>query len=145
MTVYPLVERDDASADFFQAAEREQLQMKRGSSGVVLPPYARVNPGNGEEQLHPLIVSGDGTLVSWSVVRQAPHPALAEAVPYISAVIELVEGPWLIVRLLATAARPSIGAPVRARFERTGSESHYGEVVPVFEILATGAGEDLVI
>lgn len=133
--MHPLVERDEASAEFFDAAKRGELQMKRTQLGEVLPPHARTDPNGDSAPLQPVIVSGDGTLVSWAVVHQAPHPALAGAVPYMSALVELAEGPWLIVRLLGDSARLSAGARVRARFEPTGSDEEVGEVVPVFELI----------
>ena len=139
MSAYLLVQRDDSSADFFDAAGRGQLQMKRGPSGTVLPPHARIDPDSTTPQLHPMVVSGQGTIVSWSVVHQAPHPALSDAVPYISALVELAEGPWLIVRLVGPTAPLHSGARVRARFARTGTEAQWGEVVPVFELVASPA------
>jgi uncharacterized OB-fold protein len=108
--------------------------MKCSESGVVLRPQASTDPDDLSAPLQPVIVSGDGTLVTWSVVHQAPHPALADSVPYVSAVVELAEGPWLIVRLLADAEQLTVGAKLRVRFERTGSEDDRGEVVPVFEL-----------
>jgi uncharacterized OB-fold protein len=128
------VQRDNSSAGFFDAAQRRQLQMKCSESGVVLRPQASTDPDDLSAPLQPVIVSGDGTLVTWSVVHQAPHPALADSVPYVSAVVELAEGPWLIVRLLADAEQLTVGAKLRVRFERTGSEDDRGEVVPVFEL-----------
>lgn len=133
--MYPLVERDEASAAFFDAAKRGELQMKRAQSGEVLAPHARTDPNGDSAPLQPVNVSGDGTLVSWAVVYQAPHPALAGAVPYVSALVELAEGPWLIVRLLGHHSELSSGARVRARFEPTGSDEECGEVVPVFEVI----------
>lgn len=131
---FPLVERDEASAAFYDAAARGELLMQRGPSGTVLPPEARTDPASGSADLEPVVVSGAGTLVSWVVVHQAPLPALAEAVPYVSAVVELAEGPWLMVRLLADdPAGLRAGAPVRVRFVPSGSEEEPGEVLPVFE------------
>lgn len=134
MSGLPQVERDDATAWFFDAAARGELQMRRGPSGTVLPPEARVDTKSGSTELEPVAVSGAATLVSWTVVHQAPHPALAESVPYISAVVELDEGPWLVVRLCGDASRLHAGVRVRARFETTGSPEEPGEVVPIFEL-----------
>jgi uncharacterized OB-fold protein len=132
MTEFPLVERDEASAAFFDAAARGELLVQRGPSGTVLPPEARTDPGSGSGELEPFTVSGEGTLVSWVVVHQAPLPALAEAVPYVSAVVELAEGPWLMVRLLADPATLHAGDPVRADFVTSGTDDEPGEVLPVF-------------
>lgn len=130
----PAVARDDASAPFFDAAARGELLVKRGPSGTVLAPEARTDPRTGSSDLHPWVASGEGTLVSWTVVHRAPLPALAASVPYVSAIVELAEGPWLIVRLLADdPARLQVGDPVRVRYLRSGDDDAAGEVVPVFE------------
>lgn len=135
MSAYPLVQRDDSSATFFDAAKRGQLQMSLSDSGSVLAPQVSMDPDDPAGSLQPVTVSGGGTLVSWSVVHHAPHPALADAVPYVSAVVEIAEGPWLIVRLLGDTEHLSVGAEVRVRFEPTGSGEDGGEVVPVFELV----------
>ncbi|ETB17995.1 acyl dehydratase [Mycobacterium avium 09-5983] len=134
----PAVERDDASAEFFDAAARGELLVKRSTvSGTVLGPEVRTDPVSGSPDLEPYVVSGAGTLVSWTVVHRAPTPVLAAAVPYVSAIVELVEGPWLTVRLIADdPARLRAGIPVRARFLPTGDPadgSGEGEVAAVFE------------
>ncbi len=135
----PAVVRDEASASFFDAAARGELLVKRGPSGTVLPPETRTDPTTGSSDLQPYVATGEGTLVSWAVVRRAPLPALAASVPYVSAIVELAEGPWLLVRLLAEEPDGlSVGDPVRVRFLRSGGDESAGEedceVLPVFEL-----------
>ncbi|GAY17689.1 Zn-ribbon domain-containing OB-fold protein [Mycobacterium sp. shizuoka-1] len=137
MNSYPTVQRDDSSAAFYDAASRGELQLKADGSGGVWPPQASLDPGDPDVTLQPVIASGGGTLMSWSVVHQAPHPLLAGAVPYVSAVVELSEGPWLFVRLYGDVEQCAVGAKVHVRFDSTGSQDQPGEVVPVFEL---GAG-----
>lgn len=133
MSEFPRVERDDGSAAFFDAAARQELLMQRGPSGTVLPPEARTDPASGSADLEPVTVSGAGVLVSWAVVHRAPMPALAGAVPYVSAVVELAEGPWLIVRLVGDTAGCRAGDPVLARFVPSGDPADPGAALPVFE------------
>jgi uncharacterized protein len=135
MSTFPLVVRDEASAAFYDAAARGELLVQRGPAGAVLPPEARTDPATGSADLEPVVVSGEGTLVSWVVVHRAPLPALADAVPYVSAIVELAEGPWLMVRLLADgSAGLRAGTPVRVRFVRSGApDDENAEVIPVFE------------
>lgn len=132
----PAVERDDASAAFFDAAARGELLVKQSAvSGTVLAPEARTDPASGSPDLLPCVVAGRGTLVSWTVVHRAPLPVLAASVPYISAVVELDEGPWLMVRLLADdPAHLRAGDRVQACFLRSGDADQQGEVVPAFEL-----------
>ena len=47
--------------------------------------------------------SGKGRLLAFTVVHRAPRPQLADAVPYTLAVVELDEGPRLMVRLTGAA------------------------------------------
>jgi uncharacterized OB-fold protein len=135
MSAFPPVRRDEASAAFFDAAARGELLVKRApGSGTVLAPGDRSDPVSGSAELEPLVASGTGTLVSWAVVHQAPLPALADAVPYVTAVVELAEGPWLLVRLLTDDPDAlHAGAPVRAAFVGSGGEDDGGEVVVAFE------------
>jgi len=88
---YGTSRRDDAGAEFFDAAARGELLDR--AAGTVL--------------------SGE--------------------VPYVSAIVEPAEGPWLLVRLVdADPAELRVGAPLRARYVRSGPGDDPGEVLPVF-------------
>jgi len=139
LPAFPAVARDGGSAAFFDAAARGELLVQQcASCATVLPPEARTCFSCGSVELGPAVVSGRGSLVSWVVVRQAPIPVLAGAVPYVTAVVELDEGPWLMVRLVdATvdtdwAADLSAGARVQVDFVRSGAGENTGEMLPVF-------------
>jgi uncharacterized protein len=137
--ILPAVVRDDASASFFDAAARGELLVKRGPTGTVLAPEARTDPTTGSSDLQPYVATGEGILVSWAVVHRAPLPVLAASVPYVSAIVELAEGPWLMVRLLVDdASRLRAGDPVRVRYLRSGDGDEEGDVVPVFEPVEIG-------
>jgi uncharacterized OB-fold protein len=63
-------------------------------------------------------VSGKGTVYSFTVAREPTHPAFAEDVPYVIAIVELAEGPHITTNL--TGCQPSevrIGMPVVAAFD----------------------------
>jgi uncharacterized OB-fold protein len=119
---FPAVERDEASAEFFDAAARGEVLVRRcATGGHVLGPEARTCPSCGSAELVPAIATGRGTLVSWAVVHQAPAAALDAAVPYVTAIVELAEGPWLMVRLVECDGHAlSAGLPVAARFLPSG-------------------------
>ncbi len=139
---FPAVARDEASAEFFAAAARGELLMQRcPASGDVLGPQARTCPSCGSADLDPVVVSGRGTLVSWAVVHQAPVPSLAAAVPYLTAVVELAEGPWLLARLAGVGGDdPELraGLPLVACFLPSGAagDEPAGEILPAFMPLA---------
>jgi uncharacterized OB-fold protein len=137
MSAFPPVERDAASAGFFDAAARGELLLRRAPDGQVFGPQDDVDARLGADDLEPLVASGDATLVSWAVVHQAPLPWLAGAVPYVCAVVELAEGPWLTVRLVGVDAAADPGAlaagqPLRVRFVASGPAEEPGEDLPVF-------------
>lgn len=136
---FPAVARDDASAAFFDAAARGELLVQRcASCESVLGPEARTCPTCGGVALVPAVVSGLGRMVTWVVVAQAPIPALAGAVPYVSAVVELDEGPWLMVRLIESdPAVLAAGDRVQVEFVRSGAGENTGELLPVFRRSAT--------
>ena len=134
LPVFPAVARDSGSAAFFDAAARGELLVQRCTGcATVLPPEARTCPSCGSAELEPTVVSGLGRLVTWVVVTQAPIPVLAGAVPYVTAVVELDEGPWLMVRLIdAEPADLSVDDRVRVGFVRSGAGEQTAEMLPVF-------------
>ncbi len=133
---WPIVEPDPASATFFDAARTGNLLMKGcRQSGTVLGNEVKTCPECGSIELVDVIVSGRATLVSWAVVHQAPVPVLDSAVPYVTAIVELQEGPWVFVRLVGiNGYELRIGTSLEARFVRP--ESPEGEAsggtLPVF-------------
>jgi uncharacterized OB-fold protein len=143
---FPAVAPDEASAEFFAAAARGELLVQRcPASGDVLGPQARTCPSCGSADLDPVVVSGRGTLVSWAVVHQAPVPSLTAAVPYLTAVVELAEGPWLLVRLVRLVGTEDrdgrelrVGLPLVACFLPSGApgDEPAGEILPAFMPLA---------
>jgi uncharacterized protein len=67
------------------------------------------------------VVSGRGTLVSWTEFHRAYWPAYADDLPYNVAVIRLDEGPEIVSNLVGALSRdPALlrqGLPVRAVFD----------------------------
>src|SRR3954465_6142952 len=125
----PPVDRDDASVGFFDAAADGPLAGRRCVSGEGLfsPEVARCPRCGAATEW--ITVSGRGRLVTWAVVHRSPHPALAEVVPYVTAVVELAEGPWLRTRLAVDdASSLAPGLPVAVAFAQPPD----GESVPYF-------------
>ena len=64
------------------------------------------------------VASGRGRVVSHTRVHRAPSPAFKAETPYVVALVDLEEGPRMMLRLHGeAAAAPEIGAPVEIRFE----------------------------
>ena len=125
----PPVDRDEASAGFFDAAAHGQLAARRcvTDDRLFAPEVARCPRCGAATEW--ITVSGRGRLVTWAVVHRSPHPALADVVPYVTAVVELAEGPWLRTRLAVDAASSlAPGSPVAVAFARPSD----GESVPYF-------------
>ncbi len=66
-------------------------------------------------------VSGRATLYTFAIVHRAPHPGCEADVPYVTAIVELEEGPRMATNIVGVAADPAaltIGMPLRAVFEK---------------------------
>ena len=64
-------------------------------------------------------VSGEGVVVTYSVVQQAPSPNFAT--PYVLAVVDLAEGPRMMANILGCPpGEVSVGLRVQVSFERRG-------------------------
>ena len=118
------VRRDELSAGFFDAASRSELVVRRCTAcGTLATPRARACPACATPALDWVPVSGTGTLVSWTALRDR-----AGEITALGGIVELTEGPWLRVRLAAEPAALAVGLPMRVRFEQQDA----GEPVPVF-------------
>ena len=75
-------------------------------------------------------LSGAGTVYSCTVVRHPTHFAFAGQVPYVIAIIELAEGPWLVSGITGCAPdQVRVGMEVRACFREVAD----GVTLPYFE------------
>jgi uncharacterized OB-fold protein len=64
------------------------------------------------------VVSGRGTVYSYTVARQATHPAFEGEVPQLLAIVELDEGVRLTTTIVdATPEQLRVGLPVEAHFD----------------------------
>jgi uncharacterized protein len=91
--VLPPLPREDASSKFFWDGVRQHklliLQCQDCGRYIHWPrPICRYCLS---EDLVPVEMSGNGSIYSYTVARQAFHPWFADRLPYVIAVIELVE------------------------------------------------------
>jgi uncharacterized OB-fold protein len=117
------MQRDSKSAEFFDAAARNELMIKQCEDcEEALPPEAAVCTTCGTTSLTWIAAVGTGTLVTWTVVHRAPNAGYADLVPYPVGVVELTEGPWLYARVDGELA---VGRPLRVEFVHpTEAESY---------------------
>ena len=98
---FPPVRSTPDSEDFFAAAAEGWLLLRECvPCGAVRGPQVRWCPRCGSEQHRALRASGDARVVSWAVVHRAPLPQLEGHAPYVAGLVELAEGPWLLVRIV---------------------------------------------
>jgi len=126
-----VVLRDDGSAEFFDAAARGQLVIRRcAGCGQLDEPGAQVCSGCGSSELTWAPSAGAGTVVARSVVTER-RPEGELAARTVVAIVELDEGPWLYAQVVDVAPdEAAIGQSVRVDFERPDG----GEAVPVFRL-----------
>jgi uncharacterized protein len=125
------VERDEASAPFFDAAARGTLLIKHcPRCGTSHPPQARHCADGSELEWAP--ASGGAVLVTWAVDHSPPlDPSLAspDGTGSTFGWVELDEGPWLQAPIVDfDPALLAEGLPLRVRFIQPGG----GEVLPAF-------------
>jgi uncharacterized OB-fold protein len=64
-------------------------------------------------------VSGRGTLYTYAIVHRAPMPGFREDVPFVTAIVELEEGPRMMTNLVGIEPDPEqikVGMPVEVEF-----------------------------
>ena len=75
-------------------------------------------------------VSGTGTVYTYTVVRHATHAALAAHIPYVIAIVELIEGPRIVTGIIGCdCGDVRAGMEVQVRFEAVTDEV----TLPYFE------------
>jgi len=125
------IERDDATAAFFDAAREGRLLIRRCVVCRRLHPPQQERCADSDE-LEWVDAAGTGTLVTWSVDHGAPPaPELLDAAGEgaVIGIVELAEGPWLNAALPGVDPSDlSVGMPVHVEFVALGG----GEPVPVF-------------
>jgi len=107
------------TAPFWQAAREHRLVVQScGACGGLQHPPAPLCRSCHGSQLGFRQVSGQGTLYSFTVVHHSVHPATAGEVPYVLALVELVEGPRLVANLRDCAVEDLVvGLGLEAVFE----------------------------
>jgi uncharacterized OB-fold protein len=109
---------------YWDGARRRQLLVQRCSAcaHVWHPPLPRC-PECHSADVEWTPVSGKGRVYTFTVVYHATHAAMADKVPYISALIELEEGPRVLTNLRNCSEDTIwIGMPVSLIFEQLTPE-----------------------
>ena len=125
----PLLEADERSAPFFEAAARGRLLLQRCEAcGAWQFPVRRRCSACGATRLAFAEASGRGVVHSHARTHRTPHPALRARLPIDLVVVDLDEGVRMLARLAEGAPAVRVGTPVCVAFEPVGE----GLALPVF-------------
>ena len=127
-----LVARDDATAEFLDAAARGEFLIQRcAACGRRSGPQAQQCHACGATGLSWVPAAGTATIVSWTIAHGRPA-ADGSVATTVLAIAELAEGPWWWSQIaeVADPGQLRAGQPLRIGFEQPeGSEP-----IPVFRL-----------
>ncbi len=120
----PLPQPSPFSLPFWEAARRHELVIQRCTRCRSHIFYPRYNcPHCGSRELEWVKASGRGKVYTYTVARRPTHPAFADRVPYVIAVVELEEGPRLTTNIVDCDPHSvRIDMPVEVTFEDVNEE-----------------------
>jgi uncharacterized OB-fold protein len=116
----PLPGMDGLHGDFYRECARKRgLVFQRCEAcGAFRHPPRVLCAECGSDRVSWAPSAGRGTIFSWTVTHQAPHPAFASQVPYAVVVVELEEGVRIVASLRELApADLELGLPVEVELE----------------------------
>ena len=130
----PLPQITAETRPFWESCKEGQLKLQRCAdcSEFRFPPsVACPNCSSMNCSWEP--VSGMGSIFSFVTFQRLYHKAFASLLPYVVAVVELVEGPRLVSRLAGLKETDVVkcGALVKLRFEPLSGDL----VLPLFELV----------
>jgi uncharacterized OB-fold protein len=107
------------AGDYFGWHGAGELRVQRCTAcatWVHPPQYRCLDCGSADLAWTPM--SGRGQLFTWAVTHRSFHPAFADDLPFVTAVVQLDEGPRIVTMLRRLEAGQLVdGLRVRAEFE----------------------------
>jgi uncharacterized OB-fold protein len=121
----PLPVLDDLSRPYWEAARRGRLLLQQCTScrkhQFYPRPFCLACSGSDLEWIE---ATGKGRLHTFALVHRTADPAFADDVPYVYAVVELLEGPHLTVNVVDTPMESlRCDMPVRIVFTDVGADA----------------------
>ena len=115
----PLPQPSPLTRPFWDGARRHELWIQRcRACGTHLFYPRRLCTSCGSTDLDWVETSGRGSVFTYTIARRPTHPAFADRVPYVIAVVELEEGPKLTTNIVGIDPDDvRIGMPVVATYE----------------------------
>lgn len=129
----PLPVADADSKPFWDACREHKLVFQKcAECGHVRWPAAVICPQCHSQAIDWVESGGKGMLYTFTVYRQAFHPAFKEDLPYVVAVVELAEGPMFLSNLVeCDPAELSCEMPVEVVWDDVSPECTLPKFRPV--------------
>lgn len=97
----PLPKPNADTRAFWEGCKEQQLSFQRCSHcGQVRWPPSVICPLCHSSQMEWIVASGKGRVYSFAVYHVAFHPAFHDDIPYVTAVVELAEGPHMLTNIV---------------------------------------------
>ncbi len=118
------------SQAFWDATARGEFLIQRCRRCETAVFYPRYNcTACGSPELDSAPAAGTGSVYTFTIARRPTHPAFADRVPYVIAVVELDEGPHVTTNIVGCAPEDvRIGMPVEVTYEEPAD----GIALPLF-------------
>jgi len=106
--------------EFWEACRNKRLCFQQCEAcGYIRWPFSNLCPVCHSFKAHLIESSGKGRLISFVVYHVAFHPNWKDKIPYITAIVELEEGPRIITNIVdATLGELSCDMPVEIVWEK---------------------------
>jgi uncharacterized OB-fold protein len=118
---------------FWDATREHKLtyQVDNTNGKLVFFPRTR-SPFSGTDDMEVRESKGEGTVYSYSVIRQSRHPAFKDLVPYAIAYVDLDEG-FRIMTNVVGVADPTKDIQIGMRVKVKWEDQESGIALPLFE------------
>ena len=103
MTTYekPLPQPNADDRPFWEGCKQHELRFQKcGDCGLVRWPPSMICPNCYSESNETIVASGKGKIYTFAVYHRAYHPGFEKELPYVTAVIELEEGPHFLSNIV---------------------------------------------
>ena len=116
------VPRPQAESDeYWEKAKQGELWLRKCNSCGNTYFYPRdISPCCFSKDTGWVQASGKATLYTYGIVHRAPHPGFADDVPFVTAIVELEEGPRMATNIVMDDPTPEklqSGMPLEVTFE----------------------------
>lgn len=112
------------TAAFWAGLDRGEVIVEAcANCGTRFLPVQPCCPGCGGFDSVQVVIPGTGRVHASTVVRWPAHPAFADLVPYVVALVDLDAGPRVVGRVLDATERPIAGAAVAPVYLTVGAET----------------------